>query len=110
MATYFELHKSKDEQFRFALKTDDGSTLLISEGYGAKASAQSGIAAVRSNCGQDARYEKKTASSGKFFFNLKSGNQQIVASSPMHATEDARDAAIAVVKRDGAMATVNDVT
>lgn len=106
MATYFELHESKDKQFRFALKTDDGGTLLVSEGYAAKASAQNGIASVKSHCGQDASYEKKTASNGRFFFNLKAGNQQVIASSPMLATEAARDAAIAAVKRDGAAATV----
>lgn len=108
MAGWYELNKSSDGQFRFSLKNDGGDTLLVSEGYKAKASAESGIAAVRANCGDDARYEKKTAAGGKAFFNLKAANHQVVGTSPMFATDAARDAAIASAKSCGASTTVRD--
>ena len=108
MAATYELNKSSDGQFRFALKGGKGETLLNSEGYAAKPSAQSGIASVQANCGQDARYEKKNASNGKAFFNLKAGNHQVIATSPMHATEALRDAAIEAVKAGGTTTTIKD--
>lgn len=65
MAGWFELSRSSDNQFRFVLKAGNGETILTSELYTSKASAEKGIASVRSNCPQEERYEKKTASNGK---------------------------------------------
>lgn len=79
MAGWFELSKSSDNQFRFVLKAGNGETILTSELYTSKASAEKGIASVRSNSPQEERYEKKTASNGKFYFNLKAANHQIIA-------------------------------
>jgi hypothetical protein len=110
MAGWYELHKSSDGQFRFALKADNGDTLLASEGYKAKPSAEAGIASVRANCGDDARYEKKTASNGKAFFNLKAANHQVIGTSPMFGSDAARDAAIASAKACGASTEVKDHT
>ncbi len=64
MAGWFELSKSSDNQFRFVLKAGNGETILTSELYTSKASAEKGIASVRSNSPQEERYEKKTASNG----------------------------------------------
>ena len=86
MAGWFELSKSSDNQFRFVLKAVNGETILTSELYTSKASAEKGIASVRSNSPQEERYEKKTASNGKFYFNLKAANHQIIGSSQMYAT------------------------
>lgn len=59
MAGWFELSKSSDSQFRFVLKAGNGETILTSELYTSKASAEKGIASVRSNSPQEERYEKK---------------------------------------------------
>lgn len=59
MAGWFELSKSSDNQFRFVLKAGNGETILTSELYTSKASAEKGIASVRSNSPQEERYEKK---------------------------------------------------
>lgn len=106
MAASFELNTSSDGQFRFVLKTDGGDTLLTSELYKTKASAENGIASVQSNCALDERYEKKVASNGKAFFNLKAANHQVIGTSPMYASEDARDAAIAATKAGGTATTI----
>lgn len=58
MAGWFELSKSSDSQFRFVLKAGNGETILTSELYTSKASAEKGIASVRSNSPQEERYEK----------------------------------------------------
>ena len=110
MESCFELSKATDGQFRFVLKGDDAQTLLASELYRSKDSAQGGIASVKKNCGSDARYEKKVATNGKFFFNLKAANNQVIGTSQMYASEQERDAGIAAAKARGVSATVRDST
>ena len=56
------------------------------------------------------RYEKKTASNGKFYFNLKAANHQIIGSSQMYATAQSRETGIASVKANGTSQTVKDNT
>lgn len=110
MAGWFELNKSSDGQFRFVLKAGNAETLLTSELYHAKASAENGIASVQGNCATDARYEKKLASNGKHYFNLKAANHQIIGTSQMYASADSRDTGIASVKSNGTSTTVKDNT
>jgi uncharacterized protein YegP (UPF0339 family) len=106
MAAWFELNKTSDGQFRFSLKADEQQTLLASETYRTKSSAEGGIASVRSNCAQDGRYERKVAGNGKFFFNLKAGNGEVIGTSNMYPTAESRDAAIAMAMAAGASTTV----
>jgi uncharacterized protein YegP (UPF0339 family) len=110
MAGWFELSKSSDGQFRFVLKADNAETILNSELYKAKASADNGIASVQANCSNDDRYERKTAANGKAFFNLKASNGQVIGTSQMYATEASRDAGIASAKVHGVSTTIKDNT
>jgi uncharacterized protein len=110
MAGWYELSTSKDGQFRFVLKAGNSEIILTSELYKAKASAENGIASVQTNCGDNDRYEKKTASNGKFMFNLKAANHQVIGTSQMYASEDTRDNGIASVKTNGSSKTVKDLT
>lgn len=110
MTACFELSKSSDGQFRFVLKTDNAETLLSSELYHTKGSAENGIASVQNNCGSDERYEKKVAANGKHFFNLKAANYQVIGTSPMYATAESRDAAVALLKACETTKTVKDNT
>lgn len=106
----FNLHKTEAGQFNFSLKNADEKTLLKSEQYQSKASAQNGIESVRQNAPVDSRYELKTTESGKFYFNLKAANGQIVGTSVMYSDEAARNAAVAEVKQDAPSAGVSDET
>jgi hypothetical protein len=108
MAGTFELGKSSDGQYRFVLKSDNGETILTSELYKTKASAENGIASVQVNCAAEERYERKESSNGKFYFNLKAANHQIIGTSQMYASAQARDGGIASVKANGAAAAVKD--
>ncbi|ASG63127.1 TPA: YegP family protein [Kluyvera georgiana] len=110
MAGWFELSKSSNDQFRFVLKAGNGEVILTSELYTTRAAAEKGIASVRVNSPQDAHYEKKTATNGKFHFNLKAGNHQVIGTSQLYATEQSRDKGIASVKTNGASETVKDNT
>jgi uncharacterized protein len=108
MAGWFEMSKSKDGQFRFVLKAGNAETVLTSELYKSKRSAENGIASVQANCTNDARYDRKVATNGKAFFNLKAGNHQVIGSSQMYATEASRETGIASVKKNGVSKTIKD--
>lgn len=110
MAGWYELHNSSDGQFRFVLKAGNAETILTSELYRARASAENGIASVQTNCGADERYERKTASNGKQYFNLKAANHQVIGTSQMYASEQSREVGIASVKNNGSSTTVKDFT
>lgn len=110
MAGWYELSNSSDGQFRFVLKAGNAETILTSELYKSRAAAENGIASVQSNCAQDERYERKTASNGKSFFNLKAANHQIIGSSQMYSSETARDGGITSVKSNGSSSTIKDNT
>ncbi|VEB95376.1 Uncharacterized conserved protein [Cedecea lapagei] len=108
MSGWFELSKSSDGQFKFVLKAGNGEVVLTSELYKTRASADNGIASVRANSPLDERYDKKVASNGKFYFNLKAGNHQVIGTSQMYATEQSRDKGVASVKNNGGTETVKD--
>lgn len=106
----FELSKSSDGQFRFVLKGDNGETVLTSELYQSKASAENGIASVKKNAGLDARYERLVANNGKPYFNLKASNGQVIGTSRLYEVETSREAVIAATQLQAAQAEVKDLT
>ncbi len=106
MAGWYVLSPNEKGQFSFALKAGNGETILRSETYNSKAAAENGIAAVQKNCGDDARYERLTATNGKEYFNLKATNGQVIGTSQMYASAETRDAGIAAVKANGATTTI----
>jgi uncharacterized protein YegP (UPF0339 family) len=110
MAVSFELHKNEKGQFHFSLKAADGGTLLSSEQYESKASAENGMASVKKNSVLPERFEKQVASDGRAYFTLKAANHQVVGTSPMFGTADKRDAMLAMVHAEAELAAVHDHT
>lgn len=108
MAGWFELKKASNGQFHFALKAGNAETILTSEMYAAKASAENGIASVQKNSGDSARYDSATSSNGKFYFTLRAANNQVIGNSQMYGTEAARDGGIESVKQNGATQDIRD--
>lgn len=110
MAGWFELSKSKDGQFRFVLKAANAEIILTSELYKSRSSAEKGIASVQNNCSEDDRFERKKSVNGKYFFNLKAANHQIIGTSQMYTTAQSRESGLNSVKTNGATKTVKDST
>src|SRR5215471_17644565 len=110
MKGWFELSRSKDDQFRFVLKAANSEIILTSELYHTKASAEHGMASVRNNCRIDVRYERKHSKNGRLYFNLKAANQQVIGTSEMYKSESGREHGIASVMANGTSMTVKDVT
>lgn len=110
MAGWYELSNSKDGQFRFVLKAGNGEVILTSELYTSRGSATSGIASVQNNSPLDERYERKAASNGKPFFNLKAANHQVIGTSQLYASEASRDSGIVAVQANGPTDEVRHLT
>jgi len=101
MAGWYEISKNDKGQHAFVLKAANAQVILRSEQYDAKASAQNGVASVQKNAPMVERYELKTASDGRFYFNLKASNGQVIGTSQMYTTEAARQNGIDSVKTNG---------
>lgn len=110
MSGWYEISQAKDGQYRFVLKAGNAETILTSELYKAKASAQNGIESVQKNSVEDARYERLEAKNGKPYFNLKAGNHQIIGTSQFYASEASRDKGIESVKNNGPTDKIKDLT
>jgi len=109
MAGKFEIYKDKAGEFRFRLKAGNGQNILASEGYKAKASCLNGCESVKKNAVDDKRFARKTTAAGKFSFNLKAGNNQIIGTSQSYESEDSRDAGIESVKNTAPSATIEEL-
>jgi uncharacterized protein YegP (UPF0339 family) len=108
MAASYALKKTSDGQFTFTLHADNGEVVLTGERYTSKQSAEKGIAAVKANAANDARYERKTA--GKPHFVLKGGNNEVLGHSEEYESAAALETGIAAVKKVGPIAPTVDRT
>lgn len=110
MSACYQISKSSDDQFHFVLKAGNAETILTSELYAAKSSAQNGIASVQTNCTDNDHYERMVSKNDKFYFNLKAPNHQIIGTSQMYITAQSRDKGIDSVKTNGVCEVIKDNT
>ena len=106
MAACYVLKKNDKGQFSFVLKAGNGEVILRSEQYESRSAAENGIASVQKNAPDEARYERKDASDGRPYFNLKAANHQIIGTSQMYKSAKGRDDGIASVKLNGPTTTI----
>ena len=104
----YVIEKSSDGKFYFTLRADNGEKILMSEMYEAKAGAETGIAAVKINAGDDARYERKMSKGNQPYFVLKAANHEVIGTSEEYSSDSAMETGIAAVKAEGPMALTED--
>lgn len=110
MSGWFEINKTTNGQYHFVLKAANGQVILQSEAYVAKDSATSGIQSVRANCGNAQNYQRQDSTNGKYYFNLKATNSQVIGTSQMYSSAAARDQGIESVMINGKSMAVTDNT
>lgn len=110
MSGKFEIYEDKAGEFRFRLKASNGQNILASEGYKAKSGCINGIESVKKNAPDGSKYEKKITSAGKYLFNLRAGNNQVIGTSQSYESEASRDNGIESVKKNAPSALVSDLT
>src|SRR5262249_55712326 len=103
----FVITKRTNGEFQFNLKAGNNETILTSEGYSTKANCQNGIQSVKLNSQDDSKFDRKTSTNGKFYFNLKSSNGQIIGTSEMYESESSRENGITSVKSNASTANVD---
>lgn len=102
----FVIKTGSNGQYYFSLKADNGQKILASEGYITKAGCMNGIDSVKANAKSDSNYERKISSNGKYYFNLKASNGQIIGTSEMYESSAGRDSGIDSVKYNAPGASV----
>lgn len=110
MAGKFEIYKDKAGAFRFRLKASNGENVLASEGYKSKSGVKNGVASVQKNCADAACFDTTKTRGGKFKFNLKARNHQVIGTSQSYATEAACKNGIKSVARAAKGAKIEDKT
>ena len=110
MAGKFERKTAKNGAYHFVLKAGNGQVILQSQLYGEKRSAVAGVESVRKNSAVDARFDRRTAKDGSFFFALTSTNGQDVGKSEMYTTAAAMENGVESVKKNAPDATLDDQT
>ncbi len=106
----FIISKRKNDEFQFNLKASNGQVILTSEGYTTKAACTNGIESVKKNSTEIKRFETLTAKNGKFYFNLKATNGQVVGSSQMYESESGCKNGMESVMKNAPDASVEDET
>ncbi len=104
----FVIKRRTNGEFQFNLNADNGQSILSSEGYSTKAACENGIESVKKNAPDDGRYDRLEAKNGKYYFNLKASNGQIIGTSEMYESTQGRDNGIESVKKNAPDATVSD--
>jgi uncharacterized protein YegP (UPF0339 family) len=94
----FSTKLGKDGQYYFYLLSTNGQVILTSEGYSTKFAMQNGMGSVKINALNDKHFERGISKDGKFYFNLKAANGQVIGKSRMYASEAARNNGIESVK------------
>lgn len=102
----FVIKTAKNGQFYFNLKADNGQVILSSEQYTTKSACNNGISSVKENSKLDERFDSKQSTNGKYYFNLKARNGQIIGTSELYETSSGRDNGINSVKKNAADAAI----
>jgi uncharacterized protein len=105
----FEIKQTHNRQFMFNLKAGNGEIILTSRTYNAKAGAQEGIAAVRTNAPIDARYERRQANPGEPYFVVKAADGEVLGRSELYSSVAAMENGMTAVQRAAPDAAVRDL-
>ncbi|HRG18563.1 MAG TPA: YegP family protein [Flavobacterium lutivivi] len=106
----FVISTRKNGEFQFSLKAGNGQEILASEGYTTKAACLNGVESVKKNSQDDNRFDRLESKNGKYYFNLKATNGQIIGTSEMYESTASRDNGIESVKKNAPEASVDDQT
>jgi len=110
MAGKFELKTAANGKFHFNLKAGNGQIILSSEMYETRTAAENGIESVKKNGGEDARFERRTSSTGAPYFVLKASNGQEIGRSEMYTSDTAMENGIESVKTNAPDGSTADAT
>lgn len=96
----FEVFKGSNEEHYFRLVDTKNNVILSGEGYKQKENMLNGIESIKKNLPLTTGVEKKESNDGKFFFNVKSTNGQVVGTSMGFDSAVTRDKWIGEIEKE----------
>lgn len=96
----FIIKRDKSNDFRFNLLASNNQIILISEGYSTKQACMNGIYSVIENAKEESNFDKRISSNGKYYFNLKASNGQIIGTSELYESQAGRENGIYAVQHN----------
>jgi len=110
MACTFEIYKDKAGKYRYRMRAANKEIILSGQAYKSKASCKNGIASIKKNSKNDARFDRFKAKNGKLHFNLKAANHQVIGVSQGYASASGCTNCIKRIKSDAGKAKIVDLT
>ena len=98
----FIIRRQKDKQFCFNLVAMNGQIIFRSEAYTTKKNCLNGINSVKLNAQYETNFDRRTSINGKYYFNLKAQNSQIIGTRDLYESVAARENGIFSVQRNAA--------
>lgn len=83
----FETFKGEDGLTYFNMRAGNGQTILSSQGYQTMQNAKKGVASVKQNGVDTARFEVLEARDGQFYVRLKAANGEIIGRTEMYVSK-----------------------
>ncbi len=109
MAGTFEV-KESGTQYMFNLKAGNGQVILTSERYSTRQNAVLGIASVKKNSREDARFDRRQAGNEGAYFVLKAANGEIIGTSQQYSSASAMENGVESVKAHAPGAAITNLT
>lgn len=82
-----EITEIKDDSFQFCLKTENNQILLTSVAVNSVENVKKLINELNGSGEKRLRFERRTNHKGKFLFNIKNKNGQLIATSECYSSE-----------------------
>ncbi len=104
----FVILQSNDDQIYFTLRAANHEVVLTSETYTSLSAAKNGIEAVRTAAAIPDNFQRRTSTLNEPYFVLRAANHEIIGTSEMYSSVQARDEGIVACSRAAASARVLD--
>lgn len=82
-----EIEKTKDNEYYFRLTSESGQVLLKSVRFNDRKEVEEIFRDLNNIQNKQYAFERKTNHNGKFLFNLKAENGQLIGSSQLYSSE-----------------------
>lgn len=110
MGYYIVKKASNGRQYMFNLHAGNHQVILTSEMYESKQGCLNGVASCQTISPNDHNYDRRKSSNGKWYFNLKASNGQVIGTSEMYESEGGRENGIRSCRENGPTKDVRDLT
>jgi uncharacterized protein YegP (UPF0339 family) len=104
----FETFVGADGRHYFHMIASNGEKVLQSQGYTSTSGVASGIASVRNNGTKPEQFRVQQAADGEWYFDLRAGNGQTIATSELYVSEANVNRAVTAVVQLVTAANVSD--